>query len=509
MRIFSTLVFLIVVLTRLPAQLQDGSLAPDFTAVDLNGQSRNLYETLEEGKIVVLGFMATWCPPCWAYHNSGALQDFYAAHGPDGDNRAEVFLIEGDPNTNPNCLYGQNGCNSFTIGNWVAGTDFPIFDHAGIAAQFEVAYYPTILIVCPNRKLYELGQLNAGALWEKAQTCPVASGMNNAGIFEYDKGSPLYEICGVQELEPAFTLINLGSNPLTSAAIELRWNNAVVDTVAWQGYLGTYGESPIQFDAFEINQPGQLVAAVPLINGGGDDDPANNTRTDQFTLAASFTTQQVLLKIRTDFYGAETYWELRDESGNVLDFGGNTAVGPDGGGQFSGGAPPGPGAYGNNVIVKDTLEVPYGGCYSIHFVDAYGDGMCCSYGNGYYRLYNLDNPNVPIISGGAFGANDDRAINLPFATSSAGPQEHDLTMRVFPNPASDAVTVLLNMPEAGDLSWMVTDLLGRIMESRSESVVQSGQYQGTLDVGDWPAGWYIVRVQLGEARGARLLEVLR
>ncbi|MFN4255873.1 MAG: T9SS type A sorting domain-containing protein [Saprospiraceae bacterium] len=493
MKKVSTLLAALMLALTAFAQLPDGSIAPNFTGTDLNGNTYTLYDILDQGKSVVMDVSATWCGPCWNYHNTHAMRDLYEAHGPNGDNKVMVFFVEGDPATNTACLSGNMGCVGGTQGNWVDGTPYPIIDDASIADAYETTYFPTIFLICPNRVVTEIGQVSAAKLWEGVQECPVQTGVNNAGILGFSTGSSFTEICGATPASPEFNLTNMGSAPLTSADVTLKWNGTAVQTVNWTGNLGTYAFDKVVFDQVTIDQPGTLEVAIGNVNGGADEEPTNNTKTAEFTAAPEFNTQKVYLRIRTDNYGAELYWEMRDDQGNVLDHGGNEAVGPDGGGQYQ--TPPAhPSAYGNAQTIRDTLVLPANGCYSMHFVDAYGDGICCSQGQGYYRMYNLGNTADIILEGGEFEAVDDR----PFG-GSGFLNVDDLVpaadFEVFPNPATSVLNIDFVLTKKANVSIYITNSLGQVVQSETTKTYSEGFHPATLQLNTLANGMYFINLR--------------
>jgi len=145
------------------AQLPDGSISPDFSLDDLGGTTHELYDYLDEGYSAILDFSATWCGPCWNYHQAGVLEDVWSEVGPDGTDQVMVFMIEADPGTTPPCIYGPSGCSGGSIGDWTAGVDYPILnpeagDAATVNSDFSINFYPTLYGVAPNGEIYELGQ---------------------------------------------------------------------------------------------------------------------------------------------------------------------------------------------------------------------------------------------------------------------------------------------------------------------------------------------------------------
>lgn len=494
------------------ARAQSPFEAEGFTATDLQGRTWKLDSLLNAGKSVVLHFMATHCLPCWAYHQGKALQMLHQQHGPGGTDRVRVFLVESDPATNTSCLSGMSGCNNFTPGNWASGTTYPILNDHTIAAQYGITEYPTLVLICPTRKGYALRLMSAADLAEQIETCPVAFGQYNAALFHLEPGAPWSDVCRSLDLMPSIRLINLGQKPLLQATVGMFWNDDLMHTIGWQGNLTTYKEAWLTLAPLMRQEAGTLRVQILHINAGApDEDPSNNSLSLPFPAAPHEPGMAFLLKIRTDQFGAETYWELRNEQGLLLDFGGNQAVGPNGGGLFPAIAG-GPGAYGNNTTIHDTLYLPEPGCYSLHFVDAYGDGMCCANGQGYFQLYRLQHPlEAPILSGGTFQDYERRRFNTDPRVGVAHPDASGhATARLWPNPAAEVLNVELSWPASDLLCLEITNLLGqRIGLAQKLQATAETPLTTAIETGMLPAGVYWLCVRGQQATLARKFIIAR
>ncbi len=176
------------------AQLQNGSAAPNFTLTDIDGTTHDLYTYLDAGKTVYLDFFAAHCPTCWAYKNSGALENLYNSYGPTGTVHQDIVVlaIELDQNNGTNEL---NGISGFTQGNWAGTMPYPIInpegsDYSTTVNAYEANYYPLIYGICPDRTIKVLGPVPTSSLYNyytnDCMSLGIESGQSEPLPFHHD-----------------------------------------------------------------------------------------------------------------------------------------------------------------------------------------------------------------------------------------------------------------------------------------------------------------------------------
>ncbi|GGW56762.1 putative secreted protein (Por secretion system target) [Winogradskyella epiphytica] len=288
--------------------------------------------------------------------------------------------------------------------------------------------------------------------------------------------SPCFDLAAATQATFQFNYHMYGTSSMGSLAVELSTNNGATWTSVWskagnQGNswntatvnLAAYVGSSVQLRFNGITgttwQGDMAVDAVSLSTGGGSGTTCSN----------------VSLSITFDNYPEETAWSVKDASGTTVASGGTYGSQPDG----------------------STLNIDLGcldtGCYDFVITDAYGDGICCSYGNGSYTLTNSDT-GVTLASGAQFTSS--QTINFCLGNSNSNfdsspgiisdnPNQY---FNIYPNPVKQTLNVDLLGYEAQ--SFEIKNMLGQ--------TVSKGRYTSVIDVSQLDSGVYILQLNIGE-----------
>lgn len=140
-------------------------------------------------------------------------------------------------------------------------------------------------------------------------------------------------------------------------------------------------QTPISFnfDVIPLNVPRTLVLNI---------EGTNEEITVTYTKVCL--TNDVNLSLTFDNYPGETSWDIKDASGSVVESGSG-------------------GSAGQTVSLDFTLA---DGTYTFTIYDSFGDGICCTYGNG---SYSLTKPACSVIlaNGGDFTSSESVTFSVP------------------------------------------------------------------------------------------------
>ncbi|MFC5194124.1 GEVED domain-containing protein [Bizionia hallyeonensis] len=175
----------------------------------------------------------------------------------------------------------------------------------------------------------------------------------------------------------------------------------------------------------------------------------------------------VSLSITFDNYPEETSWAILD-GGTTVASGGTYGSQPDG------------------STLNIDVNLP-AGCYALVVRDVYGDGICCSYGNG---SYTLKAGTTTLASGGSFTSSQTTNFCVGGASRGLGTvtSSTDDLFTLYPNPTKQALNIALNGLEAQ--SYQISNMLGQI--------VMKGVFTETINVSELNDGMYIIQLNIGE-----------
>ena len=467
------------------AQIADGSLAPNISGVDLEGNSYDLYQILGSGKVVLIDISATWCGPCFTLHRTHVLDLINQTYGPQGTDEMVVLLLEGDDATD---LADLQGTGDYTVGDWTSCTSIPILDNMGSAADdYQINAVPTYFIINPadsTTKKLNLFTTIAQPVTEMLEIDLIELPQWDASKgYICDEATTQYVCSEANTFAPQFDLYNLGASTITSLSFDIFVNGALYTTQNWTGNIPSLNKKKLVLDPIPIAGASEISV---IINQAGDGNLTNNNLLFDVQPSNASTLGEVTVEINTDNLGAETYWHIADDAGNIVASGGNPWVGTTNIGIGFGANFPQtpPGTYQSNQTYTETVSLEPATCYDFVITDYYGGGLRSNSGGGYRVIDHLGNV---LFSGAYF----ESIVTHPFfSTTVSGTNDRftDINIQLYANPAHDQLNLSMDVAQA---EITIFDLQGK-------PVYQAEWTQKPIAISHLSHGVYILRVSSGK-----------
>ena len=289
--------------------------------------------------------------------------------------------------------------------------------------------------------------------------------------------------------DPVVQIRNTGANPLTSLIINYWLNDSTSpQTYEWTGNLAFMEDALVTIPAPEelwfdiLSEGNQFHVELSNPNQSADQYSFNNTMTSDFNFP-DVLPSDIVVEVRTNNVPIQNAYTLEDANTGEIIGSNNLSA--------------------SNFLFRDNYELP-DGCYKLSVTDTGHDGLefFANLGQGAGSVRILSASIAPIITFSPdFGGGFEYYFSTTFPVSS-----EDLSfltsINVFPNPASNIVTV-----EADDISEAVvylTDISGRRVNA---STVERAGDRLTLDISYLQSGYYIVVIEKEEVRTTRKLIV--
>ncbi len=274
-------------------------------------------------------------------------------------------------------------------------------------------------------------------------------------------------------MEPFITLVNYGSETLTSATLEFSVNGEPVHSMDWAGSLDFLQTTTVEVGelAFFLQDENNLEILISGTNGVGDDYPKNNVMNYEFMQSPNVNGVNVSLFILLNNAPEETSWELLNQTGEVVQSGG---------------------PYTNpNSVVSMPLEVSDLGCYEFIMYDAGGDGLCCGQGTGYYAVLGADSD--PLFTGQSFGSID----RNEFAYGYVGQDEiaSASSLQVYPNPLESGSTLYFSLESASAVKAEIYSITGKQMGLVDFGKLSAGSHSLDQLTDNLAKGMYILSLE--------------
>ena len=193
-------------------------------------------------------------------------------------------------------------------------------------------------------------------------------------------------------------MANEGIAPLTSLKLEVSVDNGETETKTWEGNAVSEQIFNIELD---VNVPkGKHDVNVKVVEANGVKYEDTETISVENEGWSEYKTNadeaEMTIELMQDKYGTQITWELLASDNTILASGGPYE-------NISGISP--------TQLHEIKVKVPMGECVKFVIKDSKSNGICCQFGDGYYRI--LNSKGKAIVKGnGDFGAEASNIISI-------------------------------------------------------------------------------------------------
>lgn len=462
----------------LSAQIPSGNeLSGNIVGTDIKGDSINVFKWLAEGKTVVIDVFATWCGPCWSFHQSGMLKGLHEQYGPDGTDELRIIAIEGDGNTAESELYNS------ALGNWTTGVKYQIMNNHTFNSILQINYFPTLYVIRPNKRVFEVGGYRGSRdIWERAMfpKAPIdiipVSGMESRTF------------CNNAAFNQKPTILNLGSDNIANMKVDFIRNGEVRE-IEVTNEIPVFKETSIPLPTInQFSETTLFEAIIKEVNGVVIAENERPTFSSTY-LRPIVDELEYQIRFTTDFYPGEITWEIKDNKQRSIF---KKKYNP-GSGQWGSG-----GADAHKTFVHDiTLPDADITCLTLSITDSGQDGLTS------FNPATNPIPGVEIIKKDGTIIKPKMASDYDFATSRTvlarfllSSDVNDVLaskFSVYPNPTMDILNISNTLESGMTYRVFVSDMLGRQVTPASEN-------SSFVDVQSLIPGMYVLNIMTNEGK---------
>ena len=469
----------------------------------------NIDSILDSGTPVILDLFATWCNPCWTYHEGGTLESLYDSQGWGSgatiqDGNIAIFAIEADGSTAANLLEASSR-------DWVKDTKYPMVNHNGAAGMMNLSYYPTIIMICPDRQVTEMGQATEVKYIAASNGCGSAAQFaNDPAITKSTTAAKSFACQTPTASVPVSVMIQNHSTAAINTLYTVKLfdaANAEVATVDVTLNLAAYAVQNVVIGSLNLTAGSHaFTAKISTANDDLTNDDISITVevVDAIDLEIA-PNMGITIQLDMDAYAKEVGFALVEgiPSGSpaTVYAAANT---------------------GNSIAYVQDADLPNGtaasdlqtyssnftianlGCHYFVTYDDYGDGIVYQNASGEARL---------ISSGTTTIAGDWNAGTVVAYEFIAGPaginEEANLNaLSIFPNPANEVANVSLALTETSTVTISVVNALGQSVAVQNLGLV-NGTQNVQVNTSNLEAGMYLVNVTVNGVVSTERISIVK